>query len=103
MWNDNTGRSDPAPEVTVAEGRCAAAVTGTNERVVEVGGAPVTLRTLKVDLHYAIEGDIRVGQRFTLTKSANRHLLDRSWHIIDVVDGSWSVARGLTVQEEMPT
>lgn len=101
-WNPEIGDYDPAAPVPVAEGRCVASVLDTAERVVEIAGAPHTLRTMNVDLHYDVDGDIRVGHAFTLTESANRHLVGRAWHVVDVADGSWSGARRLTVQEELP-
>lgn len=98
-WNEDTGTFDDDAEITVAEGKCRATVTGTEDRIIEVAGAPLTLRTMTVELHYVVVGDIDVGQKLVILSSTNRHLLGREWRLLDVADGSDSVARVLTVQE----
>lgn len=101
VWNEAEGRYEDPPAVTVSEGGCIISILDTSERVVEVGGEPITLRTLNIELHYDAVGDIKVGQGFEVTASVNRHLVGRTWHIIDIADGSWAASRRLTIKEAL--
>ncbi len=102
-WNDDIGDYDPAPPtVVVADAACLASPPESSERVVEVAGAPTTLRTLNVDLDPDIGALIHIGDEFTLTSSLNPRLLNRTWHVIDVAYGTLTASRRLTVREELP-
>lgn len=101
-FDEDTGRFVPSGPTLIARGRCQVIVPGAEERIVEVGGTPITLGMLDVDLDYEIEtfDELAVGDEFALTSSINTHLLGKSWWIIDIADGSWANARRLKVQGE---
>jgi hypothetical protein len=102
-WNPDASDYDPAPPtVIVDDAACLVSTPESSERLVEVAGSPVTLRTLNVDLDPDVSETIHVGDEFTLTRTLNPRLRDRLWHVIDVTDGTLSAARRLTVREELP-
>lgn len=100
VWNPVTKQDEPSADASVATDiPCRFKIADTADRVVEVGGELVTLRTYTVDLSYDDAPAVALDQLVVATSSMNQHLLGRRFRIDDIADGSWSGSRRLTVQE----
>lgn len=97
-FDPDTGTYTDTPGDSVYSGPCRLGPTEGSDRVVEVGGEPVSLRTYKLRLPWGTE-DIAVDQIVTFTTSNDPHLVGRRFRVIDVRGLTDVLSRSTTVEE----
>lgn len=101
VWNPDTGQDEPDPGTVRATGvRCLFSRPEASDRVVEIGGAPETLRTYNVEIDLA-QTAVAVDDTITVTGSLNPLLVGRTLTVIDFADGSWAGSRRLVVRDTL--
>lgn len=99
-FNTTTGIYSHGAEVAVYAGPCRFGPTEGTDRVAEVGGEAVSLRTYKVRLPWDTEG-VAVEQILVATASNDPHLVDREFRVIDVRGLTDPLSRSITVEDRL--
>lgn len=97
-FDPDTGTYAEGAETAVYSGACRIGMTQGSDRVVEVGGEPVSLRTYNVRLPWDTEG-IEVDHVLTVTASNDPHLQGRRMRVIDVRGMTDPLSRSTTVED----
>jgi hypothetical protein len=98
VFNDDTGRFESGPPVVHYEGPGSVRPAASDARVVEVGGAPVTLSTYDVTLPAGTGAEI--GWQVAVVVSDDPDLSSRVLYIIDVRYDVYGLPRRLVCRDQ---
>lgn len=96
-----TGTRTAGTTTTVFEGptRCSGRPQSLSERVVDVGDEGVTVRAYTAVIPYDAP-EVKINDRYTLTVGTDPRLVGRPLRVVDVIAGSFTTGRLLTVVDE---